>query len=362
MFAHHIFSAVDAQQILHSATINVNVAEDFVGRTDQATIGADQPTVQTLYRDAVGQFNKAGEEWNWFAYQVTAPMDGTYTLGVKTAGSKFDAYQIPLCVNGQVYALQCTAKNQTVTAEVTLPAGEHTVVMFMPMPATKADIKNNVWNDYHWCNVRSVTVVGALTVSKPTAAEVEVEFTPVIIPAVDTEKLLLSATIKKNANACTDREEYDEYAEYIWAYTKDNTDRLLTESALAYIKKEKPDFVFLYMVETDEKGGHDNGWMSEPYLKCIHDAIDNVKHVLEEAGDEYTVIVTADHGGHDRAHGSLLPEDMTIPMFFVGPDFEPGKKLTGIGLLDIAPTIAQIMGVAQPREWEGKSLVGNMEE
>ena len=151
------------------------------------------------------------------------------------------------------------------------------------------------------------------------------------------------------------------YAEYMWAYSQENTDRLLTESALACIKKDKPDFVFLYMVETDEKGGHDNGWMSQPYLKCIHDAIDNVKRVLEEAGDEYTVIVTADHGGHDRAHGTELPEDMTIPMFFIGPDFEPGKKLSGIGLLDIAPTIAQIMGVAQPREWEGKSLVENKE-
>ena len=146
------------------------------------------------------------------------------------------------------------------------------------------------------------------------------------------------------------------HAEYIWAYSADHTDRLLTEAALRCIKKNKPDFVFLYMVETDEKGGHDNGWMSEPYLQCIHDAIDNVKTVLEEAGDEYTVIVTADHGGHDRIHGTDLPEDMTIPMFFIGPDFEPGKKLTGVSLLDIAPTIAHIMGVPAAREWEGRPI------
>ena len=148
-------------------------------------------------------------------------------------------------------------------------------------------------------------------------------------------------------------------AQYMWAYSQDNTDRLLTDAALTYIKNEEPDFVFLYMVETDEKGGHDNGWMSQPYLKCIHDAMDNVKRVLEEAGDDYTVIVTADHGGHDRSHGSELPEDMTIPMFFIGPDFAPGKQLSGISLLDIAPTIAQIMGVPQPREWEGRPLAGS---
>ena len=152
------------------------------------------------------------------------------------------------------------------------------------------------------------------------------------------------------------------HSEFIWAYSADNTDRMLTESALAYIKKQKPDFVFLYMVETDEKGGHDNGWMSEKYLQCIHDAIDNVKKVAEEAGDEYTVIVTADHGGHDRSHGTQMPEDMTIPMFFMGPDFKPGKKLSGVSLLDIAPTIADIMDVPVPREWEGRSIAEKMEK
>lgn len=152
------------------------------------------------------------------------------------------------------------------------------------------------------------------------------------------------------------------HARYIWAYSADNTDRLLTEAALQDIKKSAPDFVFLYMVETDEKGGHDNGWMSEPYLKCIHDAIDNVKTVLEEAGEEYTVIVTADHGGHDRLHGTDLPEDMTIPMFFIGPDFVPGRELTGISLLDLAPTIAHIMGVPIPREWEGRPIVEKVGE
>lgn len=147
------------------------------------------------------------------------------------------------------------------------------------------------------------------------------------------------------------------YAEYLWAYSQDNTDRILTNAALTYIKNESPDFVFLYMVETDEKGGHDNGWMTAPYLNRIHDAINNVKLVLDTVGDEYTVIITADHGGHDRAHGSLLPEDMTIPMFFIGPDFQPGKVLSNLSLLDIAPTIAKIMNVPIPREWEGSSII-----
>ena len=146
-------------------------------------------------------------------------------------------------------------------------------------------------------------------------------------------------------------------SEYINAYSFDHTDALLTESALSYIKKASPDFVFLYMVETDEKGGHDCGWMSDGYLDVVSCAIDNVKRVVEEVGDEYAVIVTADHGGHERAHGTEMPEDMTIPMFFYGKEFEAGKELHGVSLLDLAPTVIDVLKLTAPREWEGKSVV-----
>jgi phosphopentomutase len=149
---------------------------------------------------------------------------------------------------------------------------------------------------------------------------------------------------------------------YTNAYSFEHTDAMLTEKALSYIKVAKPDFVFLYMVETDEKGGHDNGWMSAVYLDYINRAIGNVKRVIEETNGEYTVIVTADHGGHDRAHGSDMYEDMTIPMFFYGPQFLPGRELSGVSILDIAPTIADIIGVPPAKEWEGKSLISDVNE
>ena len=147
------------------------------------------------------------------------------------------------------------------------------------------------------------------------------------------------------------------YAGYINAYTEDATDGLLTDMAIDRIEKSKPDFVFLYMVETDEKGGHDNGWMSDGYLNYINAAIENVKRVYEAYGNEYTIIVTADHGGHGRSHGSDLPEDMTIPMFFIGDSFKTGEKLENITILDIAPTIADVMSVPKAPEWEGRSIV-----
>jgi len=146
------------------------------------------------------------------------------------------------------------------------------------------------------------------------------------------------------------------FAGYLNAYAEDATDGKLTDLALDRMEKSRPDFVFLYMVETDEKGGHDNGWMSPAYLGYISAAIDNVKRVYEAFGDEYTVIVTADHGGHERSHGSDMPEDTTIPMFFLGKRFAAGDALDGVSILDLTPTIADILAVNPAPEWEGKSL------
>lgn len=147
------------------------------------------------------------------------------------------------------------------------------------------------------------------------------------------------------------------YATYINAYTEESSDTALTDAAIERIEKCKPDFVFLYMVETDEKGGHDNGWMSEEYLRRISIAIGNVKRVIEKFGDEYSVILMADHGGHDRSHGSEMPEDMTIPFFFYGKDFEAGKVLENVSLLEIAPTIAKVMGIPAVEDWDGHSVI-----
>ena len=53
-----------------------------------------------------------------------------------------------------------------------------------------------------------------------------------------------------------------------------------------------------------------------------------------------------------------MPEDMTVPFFFYGPEFTVGEITDRkLSLLDIAPTIATILGVGFEPEWEGKSLI-----
>jgi arylsulfatase A-like enzyme len=67
------------------------------------------------------------------------------------------------------------------------------------------------------------------------------------------------------------------------------------------------------------------------------------------------IIVQSDHGGHDRGHGTEMPEDMTIPWLAAGPGIRSGHPITAqVSLLDTAPTVARLLGVTPPREWEGR--------
>ncbi len=149
------------------------------------------------------------------------------------------------------------------------------------------------------------------------------------------------------------------FATYINSYAVESADTELTDEAIKTIETHKPDFVFLYMVDTDEKGGHDNGWMSDEYLKRISIALQNVKRIIEKFGDEYSVIIMADHGGHERTHGTEMDEDMLVPLFFRGKRFNVGEVSEKTSLLDIAPTIADVLGISTEPEWEGRSLCDN---
>ncbi len=134
-----------------------------------------------------------------------------------------------------------------------------------------------------------------------------------------------------------------------------DTDIKITDALIPYIKEELPDFTFLYLGETDEVGGHDCGWMSEQYLKSVNKAFTCIEKLYNNLPEGYTLIVTADHGGHDRSHGEDIPEDMTIPVLFCGPDFAQGNELPECSIKDIAVTVAELLNVPRVKEWEGVS-------
>ena len=134
------------------------------------------------------------------------------------------------------------------------------------------------------------------------------------------------------------------------------TDNFLTDNVIEYLKNNEIDFTFLYMGSPDD-AGHRGGWMGDEYLDSVSNSWRNIEKVISALSDEYAIIITADHGGHDRIHGTDLAEDMNIPVILYGAPFERGVMLADANIKDIAPTVATLLGCTPDEEWEGKSLV-----
>jgi len=134
----------------------------------------------------------------------------------------------------------------------------------------------------------------------------------------------------------------------------DVTNDMVTDAAIETLTKNEVDFAFLYLAYTDD-AGHKTGWMSEAYMNAIENSWKNIEKILAALPNDYQVIITADHGGHDRSHGSELPEDMTIPLIFPNPKIS--VDLTDASIKDIAPTVVDLLDVLPDEDWEGKSLL-----
>ena len=136
----------------------------------------------------------------------------------------------------------------------------------------------------------------------------------------------------------------------------ERANNIVSGAAIDYIKENSVDFVFLYLGYPDA-AGHKHGWMRNEYMDAIKNSWENINRVTASLPDDYTVIITADHGGHDRMHGTDAPEDMTIPIMIIGKGIEAGKVLQDANIKDIAPTIVKLLGVEPDEEWEGASLL-----
>lgn len=134
-------------------------------------------------------------------------------------------------------------------------------------------------------------------------------------------------------------------------------DRPVAEAVARYIPEYAFDFTFVYFGVIDT-AGHNYGWMSDGYMKQIELTDAYIGMVLDALPPEATVIIHADHGGHERMHGTEHPEDMTIPWIIGGAGVRRGHRIQQqVTLLDTAPTIAHLLGIPCPTDWEGAVVV-----
>ena len=92
-------------------------------------------------------------------------------------------------------------------------------------------------------------------------------------------------------------------------------------------------------------------------MEAVDKSWNNIHKIINSLPDDYVVIITADHGGHDRVHGSDIPEDMTIPVIIKGEGFNAGEKLENVNIKDIAPTVTSLLDILPDQDWEGNSLL-----
>lgn len=132
--------------------------------------------------------------------------------------------------------------------------------------------------------------------------------------------------------------------------------------AVPYLRAARPQFTYLHLAEPD-LAGHTAGWMTAPYRVAVRRADAAVREVWDAAraafGDSNLVlIVTADHGGHDRTHGSDRPEDVRIPWLAWGRGVVPGTVAGAVTTYDTAATVLWLLGVPQPAGWDGRPVTG----
>jgi predicted AlkP superfamily pyrophosphatase or phosphodiesterase len=122
-----------------------------------------------------------------------------------------------------------------------------------------------------------------------------------------------------------------------------------------------PHLLFVHLGEPDY-AGHAVGWMTWLYGRAVRTADEALAVVLAAADAAYgrggyTVILTADHGGHRRTHGSADSLDVTIPWVAWGNGVAPGPALgSGIRTMDTGATALWLLGVPVPPAWVGRPV------
>ncbi|MBP9195795.1 MAG: 2,3-bisphosphoglycerate-independent phosphoglycerate mutase, partial [Saprospiraceae bacterium] len=91
-------------------------------------------------------------------------------------------------------------------------------------------------------------------------------------------------------------------------------------------------------------------------IKKVDDCLKRVVHTAEE--QDYSAIIIADHGNADfmiNDDGTPNTAHTTNPVWCICTD--KSKKVHNGILADVAPSILDLMGVAQPVEMTGKSML-----
>jgi arylsulfatase A-like enzyme len=151
-----------------------------------------------------------------------------------------------------------------------------------------------------------------------------------------------------------------------FAYFPDESktsDADVVQHAQQILLSHKPGVMFIHFAGVDSVG-HSKGWGSKEQLAAIADidkCIGQIIDVLTELrlADSTVVILTADHGGAGRSHGSEDVRSRHIPWIVVGPGIRKGYDLTNnrdltVEVYDTFTTLCVLLDIKIGRKVSGK--------
>jgi len=135
----------------------------------------------------------------------------------------------------------------------------------------------------------------------------------------------------------------------------------VTETAVEHIRTGQYDLVIMNYANADMVG---HTGVIEAVIKAVETVDTGIGRVVEAtlaAGGG--LLITADHGNAEQLidynTGGPFTAHTTypVPLYLVVPQLARAKLRTDGILADVSPTILQIMGIAQPRDMTGRSLI-----
>ncbi len=131
--------------------------------------------------------------------------------------------------------------------------------------------------------------------------------------------------------------------------------KILTEE----IKKKKYQFILVNFVNADMVG---HTGIKNKIIKAVEAVDYSVGKVVKEAFlNDYTVLISADHGNAEDQRKKWKTSHTINPVFFILLSKEKNLKNKLLkkekGLKDIAPTILSLLGIKKPAEMKGESII-----
>jgi hypothetical protein len=131
----------------------------------------------------------------------------------------------------------------------------------------------------------------------------------------------------------------------------------VVEAALPWLQNEKDQFILIHLDQVDYAGHHKGGPKSQAWIDAsarVDNLLNSIVNSLDLSQD--AIIICSDHGHvNSGGHGGADPVALTEPFILAGAGIKPGKY-ADINQVDIAPTLAALLGTNIPASSQGRVL------